>query len=67
MQTLLFVRLTSSETRKVLEHVINYVIYKVITSLSLSLSPYFMWFFHWTVIVLLLLPTNAYKFDLLKF
>jgi autocrine motility factor receptor len=35
MQTLFFVRLTSSETRKVLEHIINYVIYKVIIPPSL--------------------------------
>lgn len=37
MQTLFFVQLTSSETRKVLEHIINYVLYKV-SALSISLS-----------------------------
>jgi hypothetical protein len=31
LQTLFFVRLTSLETRKVLEQIINYVIYKVIS------------------------------------
>ncbi|CAM0905876.1 unnamed protein product [Alopecurus aequalis] len=34
LKTLFFVRLTSSETRKVLEHIINYVIYK-----NLALGP----------------------------
>jgi hypothetical protein len=33
MQTLFFVQLTSIETRKVLEHIINYVIYKVLSLL----------------------------------
>ena len=33
MQTLFFVQLTSLETRKVLEHIINYVIYKVLSLL----------------------------------
>ena len=33
MQTLFFVQLTSLETRKVLEQIINYVIYKVLSLL----------------------------------
>ena len=33
VQTLFFVQLTSIETRKVLEHIINYVIYKVLSLL----------------------------------
>jgi hypothetical protein len=52
MQTLFFVQLTSSETRKVLEHIINYVIYKVIIPLSL---------FHE------LLPLNYYRACIMVF
>uniref|UniRef100_A0A0E0EB81 E3 ubiquitin-protein ligase synoviolin-like TPR repeats domain-containing protein n=1 Tax=Oryza meridionalis TaxID=40149 RepID=A0A0E0EB81_9ORYZ len=34
LKTLFFVQLTSSETRKVLEHIINYVLYKMFQSLA---------------------------------
>lgn len=38
MQTMFFVQLNSSETRKVLERAVNYVFYKVIGSLKIFLS-----------------------------
>lgn len=45
MQTIFFVELYSSEARKLVEHLINYVIYKVDTPKQLHLNKFVVWSF----------------------
>ncbi|KQK16229.1 E3 ubiquitin protein ligase RIN2 [Brachypodium distachyon] len=60
LKTLFFVRLTSSETRKVLEHIINYVIYKG-TFLPLVVPPNSQQIILWSAWLVLLCSLKMFQ------
>ncbi|VAH45707.1 unnamed protein product [Triticum turgidum subsp. durum] len=60
LKTLFFVRLTSTETRKVLEHIINYVIYKG-TFLPLVVPPNSQQIILWSTWLVLLCSLKMFQ------